>query len=87
MKALTGIISMFICISVFTGCNKSSCDDCLTQKQEFCNALSQAGCNSALLTDNLDQLTRACGSSEAQSFISTTTKDCAKGTLTCPQCE
>jgi hypothetical protein len=76
-----------VCMSVFTGCAKSGCEDCLYQKQEFCKALSQVGCNSVYLTDNIDQLNKACGNSEATSFISTTTQNCAQGTLTCPQCE
>jgi hypothetical protein len=87
MKRSLIILSMIICIAVFTGCNKSGCDECLNQKEQFCTALSTVNCNSVYLTDNIDQLTRACGKDEATSFISTTTHNCNQGTLTCPQCE
>jgi hypothetical protein len=76
-----------IAFSVVTGCTEAGCDDCVYQKQEFCKAMSQVNCNSAYLTNNIEQLTRACGNADASSFISTTTQNCTQGTLTCPQCE
>jgi hypothetical protein len=81
------VIVLIVCAFVFTGCAKSGCDDCVYQKQEFCKALSEVNCNSAYLTNNMDQLRKACGKDEANSFISTTTQNCMQGTLTCPQCE
>jgi hypothetical protein len=78
---------MFIGYSLLIGCTKAGCDDCLYQKQEFCNTMAQVNCNSAYLTDNIDQLTRSCGKDDANSFISATTKSCTHDSLTCPKCE
>ena len=87
MKLNLLILSMILIIVFFTACTKSGCDDCIYQKQEFCKAIAEVNCNSAYLTNNIEQLTRACGSSDATSFISITTQNCTQGTLTCPQCE
>jgi hypothetical protein len=87
MKSIVKILFMILAITLFAACTKSGCDDCLYQKQEFCKAIAEVNCNSAYLTNNIEQLTRACGSSDATSFISTTTQNCTQGTLTCPQCE
>ncbi len=87
MRILIGLISLSLILFVFSGCTKSGCDDCIYQKQEFCKAIAEVNCNSAYLTNNIEQLTRACGSNDATSFISTTTQNCTQGTLTCPQCE
>ena len=87
MKLIIMLIAVVISSYLLTGCAKSGCDDCSYQKQQFCNAMSEYSCNGAALTDNIDQLTKACGSSDASDFISTTTKSCTAGNLTCPQCQ
>lgn len=80
------IITVFFCFAVFfAGCSKSKCDECTTQKREFCLMMFEVNCNSAYLTTNIDNLVRACGQSEANNYISTSTSGCTQGTLVCPE--
>lgn len=87
LRLLRILIFLMITGCFFSSCTESGCDDCTFQKQEFCRNLMEVNCNSAFLTNNIDQLNKACGKDEAESFISTTTHDCAQGTLSCPLCE
>lgn len=88
MKKSILIIVLFGLSIFFAACNKIGCNDCDTQKREFCTMLMQVGCNSAMLTTNIDYLVQACGQAEASNYISAATDSCSKGTLVCPdECE
>jgi hypothetical protein len=88
MKKSILIVVVFALSIFFTACNKTGCDDCATQKREFCMMLMQVGCNSAMLTNNIDYLVQACGQDDASNYISAATDSCTKGTLVCPdECE
>ncbi|MCK9612301.1 MAG: hypothetical protein PHR81_01095 [Bacteroidales bacterium] len=88
MKRLLFIGLMSAFTIFFAGCNKSGCDDCVQQKHQFCIALYETNCNSAFLTTYIDNLIKACGTDEANNYISVTTQQCTQGTLDCPdECE
>lgn len=78
-------IAILLCI-ILLSCNKSGCDDCTAQKQEFCRILKENNCNSAAMTNYIDQLTTGCGKDEADAFIRKSTGECTSGTLICPDC-
>ncbi|HNW70287.1 MAG TPA: hypothetical protein PKI01_07790 [Bacteroidales bacterium] len=85
MKNLILIVTAACLSFLFSGCDKSGCDNCMVQKREFCLMMMQVNCNSAVLTTNIDYLVQACGQEEANNYISATTQSCTNGTLVCPE--
>ena len=83
------LISILFAVAAITtaSCTKSSCDDCTQRKREFCIALREYGCNSAALTQYIDEMARYCGQSQTDQYISEATLQCTQGTIVCPECQ
>ena len=86
MKRLL-IVPIFLALIFFTRCAKSGCDNCKIMKEEYCKAMRDMNCNSAFLTTNMDNLLKACGKSDAESYRDSAILNCTNGTLTCTSCE